>query len=347
MTTKLVNQELSRQVIVGAIIAIVLLPIWIPFDYLVDPVNFEVFLALRIFGMLTISAGLLIFIRTGSQVEHYKKSAMLTYMALILSMLPMCILTDEKLPYYIGFSTVFFAVSILVVWPLRYFATPMLISALILGIAHWHSSSDWKSMVTGMFLTINVCLMSGVASWLMHRNFLINENLLNQLESLSNTDRLTGLHNRRYFDIRLQDELAHAKRNNTATTILMLDVDHFKKYNDHYGHQQGDDCLRQFGNCVQKSLSRQTDFVARYGGEEFVVVMPNTDIDGAELVASKIIENLEIAQIPHSQSPVAPYVTASIGIANAKSVSAHEIVELADSALYKAKQSGRNRFVSA
>lgn len=299
---------------------------------------------MRIFGMLTISAGLLIFIRTGSQVEHSTK-VMLTYMALILSMLPMCILTDEKLPYYIGFSTVFFAVSILVVWPLRYFATPMLISALILGIAHWHSSSDWKSMVTGMFLTINVCLMSGVASWLMHRNFLINENLLNQLESLSNTDRLTGLHNRRYFDIRLQDELAHAKRNNTATTILMLDVDHFKKYNDHYGHQQGDECLRQFGNCVQKSLSRQTDFLRTLWRRR--ICRGHSQYGLSVTPASKIIENLEIAQIPHCQSPVAPYVTASIGIANAKSVSAHEIVELADSALYKAKQSGRNRFVSA
>jgi len=198
MSPKLVNQELSQQVVAGAIIAIVLLPIWIPFDYLIDPRNFDTFLTLRIVGILVIFTGLVIFIKTGKQVEHYRKSAMLTYLTLIVSMLPMCVLTGDKLPYYIGFSTVFFAVSILVVWPLRYFVWPMVLAALVLGVTH--------------------------------------------------------LHNRRYFDIQLQDELAHALRNGTVIAVLMLDVDHFKKYNDHYGRQQGDECLRQFSACLQGAL---------------------------------------------------------------------------------------------
>lgn len=347
MSPKLVNQELSQQVIAGAIIAIVLLPIWIPFDYLIDPRNFDTFLTLRIVGILVIFTGLVIFIKTGKQVAHYRKSAMLTYLTLIVSMLPMCVLTGEKLPYYIGFSTVFFAVSILVVWPLRYFVWPMVLAALVLGVTHWNTSNDLKSTITGMFLMINVCSMSGVASWLTYRNFIRNEDLLHRLEDLSNTDRLTGLHNRRYFDIRLQDELAHALRNDTVIAVLMLDVDHFKKYNDHYGHQQGDECLRQFSACLQGALSRETDFVARYGGEEFVVVMPNTDVGGAEVVANKIIASLAEVKIPHSQSPVASFVTASIGIACSKSKPPQQIVALADSALYQAKQSGRNRFVTA
>jgi len=254
MSPKLVNQELSQQVIAGAIIAIVLLPIWIPFDYLIDPRNFDTFLTLRIVGILVIFTGLVIFIKTGKQVAHYRKSAMLTYLTLIVSMLPMCVLTGEKLPYYIGFSTVFFAVSILVVWPLRYFVWPMVLAALVLGVTHWNTSNDLKSTITGMFLMINVCSMSGVASWLTYRNFIRNEDLLHRLEDLSNTDRLTGLHNRRYFDIRLQDELAHALRNDTVIAVLMLDVDHFKKYNDHYGRQQGEECLRQFSACLQGAL---------------------------------------------------------------------------------------------
>lgn len=347
MTPKLVNQELSHQVIVGAIIAIVLLPVWIPFDYLIDPQNFNTFLTLRVVGMLVILTGLVVFIKTGKQVAHYRKSAMLTYLTLIVSMLPMCVLTSEKLPYYIGFSTVFFAVSILVVWPLRYFVLPMVLAALVLGVTHWNTSSDLKSTITGMFLMINVFSMSGVSSWLTYRSFMKNESLLNQLENLSNTDRLTGLNNRRFFDHRLQEELAHAQRNDTVTAVLMLDVDHFKKYNDHYGHQQGDECLRQFGGCLHRALSRETDFVARYGGEEFVVVMPNTDVGGAETVANKIITILGDLKIPHCQSPVASFVTASIGIACSKSKSPQEIVALADSALYKAKESGRNRFVVA
>ena len=172
------------------------------------------------------------------------------------------------------------------------------------------------------------------------------QSVVDALCQLSSHDVLTALPNRRSFAQAMDRELDRVARSGDVALLLMVDIDHFKLVNDTYGHLAGDEVLRQVAlrllDCV-----RPMDTVARYGGEEFVVVMPNTDIDGAELVASKIIENLEIAQIPHCQSPVAPYVTASIGIANAKSVSAHEIVELADSALYKAKQSGRNRFVSA
>jgi diguanylate cyclase (GGDEF)-like protein len=347
MTPKLVHQELSQQAIAGALIAIVLMPIWSIFDYFVDPINFKKFLILRLGATLVNLAGLIVYIKTGKQVAHFRKSAMLTYLTLVVSMLPLCIITEEKLPYYVAYSTVFFAVSILAIWPLRYFVLPMIMAVSVLVIVHWNTVNDLKTTTTGIFLMINVCSMSSVASWLTYRNFLDNESLMIQLQNLSNTDRLTGLHNRRYFDIRLQDLLAQAQRNDSLTAVMMLDVDHFKKYNDHYGHQQGDECLCQFSDCLRKVLSRETDFVARYGGEEFVVVMPNTDVVGAAVIASKIIARLGEIKIPHCQSPVASFVTASIGIACRKSMSSLEIVALADSALYQAKQSGRNRFVTA
>lgn len=345
MTLKLAEHSLPQQIISTAVIAIILMPSWIPFDYLIDPLHFKTFLALRIICILVILIGLIAFIRAGKQVIHYRKFGLLIYLACTLAVLPMCIITGEKYPYYVGLSTVFFATSVLIVWPIRYFLIPMLLAGLLLGIAEWHTASDLKTTVTGIFLFTTVAAMSGLASWLTYRSFQKNEALLSQLENLSNTDRLTGIANRRYFDHRLQSELARASRDGTSTAVLLLDVDHFKKYNDHYGHQQGDECLRQVADCLRKAISRETDFVARYGGEEFVVVLINSDVSGAEVVAKRIIDGLGEAGIPHALSPVAPFVTASIGIACCKATLAEDLVALADSALYKAKQAGRNRFV--
>jgi diguanylate cyclase (GGDEF)-like protein len=347
MVQKLALHELSLRVIALALCAIVVMPVWSVFDYFVDPVNFDTFLALRIACVVVVSLGLLVFIKTGKPVAHYRKLGLLTYLAIIGAILPMCLMTDEKLSYYSGFSVALFAVSITVVWPLRYILIPMTLAMLVLSVAHWHTVTDPKTTVSGIFVMSNVLFFSGLGSWLTYWNYQKRDGLLKELESLSNTDRLTGLYNRRYFDLRLQEEIALAKRNDTATAVLMLDVDHFKKYNDHYGHQQGDECLRQFGDCLRQVVVRGTDFVARYGGEEFVVVMPSTDAAGAEIVASKIITKLGELKIPHEHSPVVPIVTASIGIACCKSIDPENLVALADAALYKAKECGRNRLVVA
>jgi len=344
---KLALHELSLRVIALALCVIVIMPVWSLFDYFVDPVNFSTFLALRIACVVVVSLGLLVFIKTDKQVAHYRKLGLLTYLAVIGAILPMCIMTDEKLSYYAGFSVALFAVSIIIVWPLRYILIPMTLAVLVLSVAHWHAVTDLRTTVSGIFVMSNVLFFSGIGSWLTHWNYQKSDGLLKKLESLSNSDRLTGLYNRRYFDLRLQEEMAHAKRNGTATTVLMLDVDHFKKYNDHYGHPLGDECLRQFSDCLRQIVVRETDFVARYGGEEFVIVMPSTDVTGAEIVASKIITKLGELRIPHEYSPVAPFVTASIGIACCKSIEPEILLALADEALYKAKECGRNRFVVA
>ena len=346
-TSQSINQELSQQAIAGSLIAIILMPFWSIFDYLVDPVNFQIFFILRLVSTFINLIGMIVYIKAGKQPTHFRKSAMLTYLTLVLTMLPLVILTQEKIPYYIAYSTVFFAVSILAIWPLIYFVVPMIVVVSILAIVHWNIVDNPKTTVIGIFLMLNVCSMSTVASWLTYRNFLKNKSLMIQLQNLSNTDRLTGLPNRRYFDVRLQDLLAQAQRHDSLTTIMMLDVDHFKNYNDYYGHQQGDECLSQFGKCLREVLIRKTDFVARYGGEEFVVVLSDTDVEGATIIANKIIARLEEEKIPHCQSPVTNFVTASIGIASRKDITSIELVELADSALYQAKRNGRNQFMVA
>jgi diguanylate cyclase (GGDEF)-like protein len=345
------TQKLDEDLLVGQIVTIspfaILILLWIPFDYLVDPLHFETFLVLRFICALVIFGGRVAFIRTGKQAVHYRKFALLIYLSLMLTILPMCIMTSEKYPYYVGFSTLFFGASVLFIWPLRYFLIPMLLSGLLVGIAEWNAVTDPKIAATGIFLMVNVCALSGLASWLTYQGYLRNGALLNQLENLSNTDRLTGIANRRYFDHKLQNELTRASRNGSTTAVLLLDIDYFKNYNDHYGHQQGDECLRRVSDCLRKAISREPDFVARYGGEEFVVVLPNSDVSGAESVVKRIIDGLSELRIPHAQSSVAPFVTVSIGVACRKATSAQDMVALADSALYKAKQGGRNSFVVA
>ena len=345
------EHPLVTRIIFSAILAALLCILWIPFDFLVDPRNFHTFLMLRIICAGVILSGLAAFIWAGKPVLYYRKFSLLIYLTAICTIVPMVIMTEEKFPFYLGFSTVFFAVSVLMIWPLRYFLIPMLLTGLVLGFFEWHAFTDLKMLITGIFLVLNVSLMSGLASWLTYQNFVRNEILLKQLEKLSNTDRLTGLNNRRYFDHRIKNEVARANRNHSNVAVMLLDVDHFKQYNDYYGHLQGDECLRQVAMCLRNALTREIDFVARYGGEEFVLVLPGSGKSGAEIIANRIIEMIAEQKIPHANSPVTPFVTISIGIAcydaklHAKSTA--KLLASADSALYKAKQNGRNQFILA
>lgn len=341
------EHTLATRIIVTSLLAILLIPVWIPFDYFVDPLNFRTFLILRIICSVVNLIALIAFIKTGKPARHFRKYGLFIYISVVCTVLPMVIMTEEKFPFYIGFSTVFFAISILLIWPLRYFLIPLFMTGLVLAIFEWQSTADLTNAVPGIFLTLNVVLMAGLASWLTYRNFLTNEMLLTKLNHLSHTDRLTGLNNRRYFDLYLNQELARVIRNSSNIAVLMLDVDHFKKYNDNYGHLQGDECLRQVADCLRRAITREVDFVARYGGEEFAIVLPNSDASSAEIIAKRIIDTLSDLKIPHAHSSVAPFVTISVGIACCKTTSAATLLASADSALYKAKENGRNQFVVA
>jgi diguanylate cyclase (GGDEF)-like protein len=162
-------------------------------------------------------------------------------------------------------------------------------------------------------------------------------------------DHLTGLANRRHVDEVLAEEVHRAMRADHPLSVLMLDVDQFKKYNDHYGHLRGDECLRAVAGVLRKSLHRQGDLVGRYGGEEFVVIMPGTDAIGALRVSGGILHAIQALNIPHAQSKYGK-ITLSIGAATLEcipyiqGVEEHcdALLQAADRALYTAKLSGRN-----
>lgn len=168
-----------------------------------------------------------------------------------------------------------------------------------------------------------------------------------ELEALSCRDGLTGVLNRRGFDDYLNKEWLRAIRQRHDVGLLLIDVDHFKDYNDNYGHQGGDECLRKVAFALGAALKRPSDIVARYGGEEFGVVIPATSIDGGAMIADSLCKSVAALRIPHAFSATAPYVTVSIGVATIQPQpgdSTDSLIRLADDALYAAKAGGRNQF---
>lgn len=181
-----------------------------------------------------------------------------------------------------------------------------------------------------------------------------------KLQQLALCDGLTQVYNRRYFDQQISLEWRRLRRLRSPLSVILCDVDYFKLYNDTYGHQAGDNCLRQVANVLSQAIKRPADFVARYGGEEFVIVLPHTPIEGAIEVAKSIQANLENLQLPHIKSSVSSVVTLSMGIATTIPDSedfstssirqastldcsdVYSLVKAADRALYLAKSSGRN-----
>ncbi|MCP5105665.1 MAG: diguanylate cyclase, partial [bacterium] len=167
-----------------------------------------------------------------------------------------------------------------------------------------------------------------------------------KLEKMSRIDGLTRIPNRRFFDETLQVEWKRCQRRGSSISLLMVDVDYFKLYNDTYGHQEGDECLKLVGASLSLCISRAGDLAARYGGEEFSAIMVDADMEGATTKAEEIRAKVQKLKIPHEKSDICAVVTISVGVASIVPVDekgCHKLVEAADSALYKAKHSGRNR----
>ncbi|MEA5098337.1 MAG: diguanylate cyclase [Burkholderiaceae bacterium] len=168
------------------------------------------------------------------------------------------------------------------------------------------------------------------------------------LESLAMLDGLTGIPNRRHFDQTLTDEWLRARRDAKPLSAIIVDIDHFKEYNDHFGHAAGDHCLTKIAELLAQTVNRAGDLVARYGGEEFVALLPDTDVQGAREVAERFRAAIESLALPHPLSSAADHVTASIGYASATprdSNGADTLFEQADRRLYQAKGQGRNRII--
>ena len=168
-----------------------------------------------------------------------------------------------------------------------------------------------------------------------------------QLSRQSATDGLTGIANRRRFDETLASEWLRAARSGTSLSLLMVDIDHFKLFNDHYGHLAGDECLRRVTHVLSSCIRRAGEVLARYGGEEFVMLMPGADLAQAQDMAQRCLNRIEHEAIPHGSSPTTPWVTFSIGIAcvlPSASRDRETLVNAADTAMYRAKMAGRARY---
>lgn len=170
------------------------------------------------------------------------------------------------------------------------------------------------------------------------------------LERFALIDGLTGIHNRRYFDEQLEKEIGRNFRTGSSLSVIMMDIDHFKEFNDHYGHGAGDHCLKEVARSLTDTLSRPGDTLCRYGGEEFVALLPGSDRAGAGVVAERLRQAVESLSIANQYSGVGDVVTLSLGVASVEptgeqKTTVESLLKRADEALYTAKRAGRNRFV--
>jgi diguanylate cyclase (GGDEF)-like protein len=167
-----------------------------------------------------------------------------------------------------------------------------------------------------------------------------------KLDEVAHFDVLTQIMNRRGYEDMLNRLWKDHERRKASLSVLLMDIDFFKKYNDGYGHIKGDECLREVAQTLKNELKRPIDVLARYGGEEFVVLLPDTDITGAKAVGVRLVSAMKKANIEHKFSDVQPYVTVSIGAAeNSENQTISSILQTADEALYKAKEAGRDQVI--
>ncbi len=225
-------------------------------------------------------------------------------------------------------------------------------------LAGWRQETMMSAVIVCLLMTVLVGIGYRFIQLMRRQNYVQTELLAAQdklldanraLELLALEDALTGLANRRQFDLFTRSEMGRAKRGLTPLALLMIDVDHFKRFNDRYGHLVGDDCLRRISAIIKENIRRPGDLAARYGGEEFAVVLPSTDYVGAFMIAENIRKSVLLAQIEHKDSGEG-IVTVSIGV-SAFNMNAEEssdaLIGAADKALYVAKTSGRNMSVIA
>ncbi len=223
-----------------------------------------------------------------------------------------------------------------------------------------------RLFMEGQFVYLNLGISAVIYVLIMRKLFIWNYNVIkdaikvklenqdlldaltlvnNRLMELSVIDDLTQVANRRSLDETLEKEWLRAKRSKMPISMLMIDIDHFKQYNDEFGHLKGDECLVHIADFMKNNLNRPTDFVARYGGEEFSIIMPDTNMNGALNLAERIHSGIRDLKIPNPASPISKFLTVSVGVASvipAVNESHMDLIYTSDRALYQAKSDGRN-----
>lgn len=230
-------------------------------------------------------------------------------------------------------------------------------------LAPWsHTSTEFTLLFLGQYLLAAcVCLfvsfiredrdrVAFLQARLLHIEKLEVNRLAGELAAQVSRDSLTGLYNRRHIEDTLRSEWDRARRNRSSLSMLMIDVDHFKQFNDHYGHPTGDQCLQEIARVIAQVAQRPADVAARFGGEEFIVLLPDTRLDGAIELARMLVRLIDDAAIPHQASSTAAWVTVSVGVASCTPhdlLRKQDLMEAADKALYEAKHQGRHGFAIA
>lgn len=226
------------------------------------------------------------------------------------------------------------------------------------GLSRESFLGPWKQdlLKTGLVLLVLIGGLAGFGFVVMYqlRQRMAMENEIRRshqaVRDMALTDSLTGLGNRRKLDMVLTQEIARARRQGTILALIIIDVDFFKRFNDKYGHSAGDDCLQSVGKAIQSVLKRPADFAIRYGGEEFIVLLPETDSNGANTMAEGLLESVRALKIEHADHPQG-FVTASAGVAiglpGSEEVTAPGMIKAADAFLYMAKNKGRDRWQAA
>ncbi|MFZ5756567.1 MAG: diguanylate cyclase domain-containing protein [Pseudomonadota bacterium] len=246
---------------------------------------------------------------------------------------------------------------------LRFWLALLLIAAV--GVAYVAFVGHWRPQSTEIVAAYTIFYLTGALMALFagygiehtaRRQFLhgrllaLKQNELelanHQLQELVDQDGLTGIANRRHFDHQFDAEWSRARRGGYPLSLLLIDLDFFKNYNDTYGHQAGDDCLIVVGSVLRAHTQRSGDVAARYGGEEFAMILPATTREDAEEIGWRVVRDIAAYRIPHQASDIADVVTASVGVAcvvPSPMVTPRDLLAAADNALYRAKRNGRNR----
>ncbi|EAW8146879.1 GGDEF domain-containing protein [Salmonella enterica subsp. enterica] len=298
-------------------------------------------------GIIVFSALILLFV--------YRLPARFTPLCLMLLILSLmwsycsyCFIVWWQLPFAWPLSVILMltALAALYYYPpaLLLFITPLWLTALLASV-QLNQNVNIRFLL--VWLTLTAILIYGrfiLQRWFDEAWWRYQENrmLIARLDVMAHQDALTGTANRRSMESFLEDALCQA----VPFALIMLDVDYFKHYNDHYGHQAGDACLAKVAGVMKRSVRTPADLVARYGGEEFVVVLPSSSLNDAALVAERIQTNLRETALPHVASAISETVTVSMGLTlSTADDSVASIIARADKALYRAKQQGRNRWV--